>query len=102
MCLVSSFVSPLRKIVMQRPIAVTNLELIGSCDDRRDISLGVARCGSEIKALRETCGNRRRQGAAGAVRIFGGDAFGRQANDPALPYQQINAFITIAVTTFDQ
>ena len=88
--------------MMQRSVAVADLEPIGGGDGRGDVGLGLLRRGDEIAALGEPGRDRRRQRAAGAVGIFGGDAFGRQAHDLALPDQQIDAFSAVAVAAFDQ
>ena len=62
-----------------------------------DVGFGVLHGGDQIEALGEPGGDRRRQRAAGAVGVVGGDAPGRQANDLAkllvLPDQQIDALV---------
>ncbi len=60
--------------MMKRPGAVAHAQTIGARQARADIGFrGFDRCG-ERKIVGEARSDRRRQRAAGAMRIFGGDA----------------------------
>ena len=60
-------------------------------DRRGDIGLGGAHRLAQIEALGEPGGDRRRQRAAGAVRVFGGDARGREPRERRRLDQEVDA-----------
>src|SRR6185437_13977245 len=86
----------LRIKMVERSAAVPDLQGVGSGNRGGDVGFGVLRRGDEVAALGEAGGDRRRQRAAGAVGILGGDALGRQPDDLTLADQQIDAFIAFS------
>ena len=99
-----------RRVVMRCSIArgndedvtVADLQAVGGGDGGGDVSFGVLDGGNEIGAFGEAGGNRRRKRAAGAVRVLGGDALGREADHVALPRPEIDTVFALTVAAFDQ
>ena len=82
------------------------MEFVGVRDRRGDVGLGLLARGDDVAPLGQPRRDRRRQRAAGAVRVLGLYPFRRQADDFALADQQIDAVVAFAkirsMAAFDQ
>src|SRR6185437_12665874 len=88
--------------MLQRPRPASDSECAGSRNGRGHKLLGLPDRFLEIESPNQPGGDCGRKGAAGAVKVSGGNSHGGITDNVALPDQQIDTFSAAAVTAFDQ
>src|SRR5262245_53733297 len=88
--------------MVQRPVAVTDLERTGGGDRPGDVNFGLAARCLLVEPLSQPGRDRRRQRAAGAVQIFCRDTLRRKADHVTLPDQEIDTVVARAVAALDE
>src|SRR5512136_1353533 len=88
--------------MMQRSVAVADLELVGAGDRGGDICFRVPGRGLEIEAFCKACCNGRRERTAATMRIFCRYTHLGKASDTGGIDQKIDALGSFSVTTLNQ